>query len=95
MAKGPLGNWIGGTVGRIDGADAALPGGLHVDAVGGPVSLQLANDLEVRGAVHDFGADHRGALGHYDAVDVSDVFDQLPDSVGDIIRAERDTSLHM
>ena len=34
-------------MGRIDGADAALPGGLHVDAVGEPVFLQLANDLEV------------------------------------------------
>ena len=33
-------------MGRVDGADAALPGGLHVDAVGEPVSLQLANDLE-------------------------------------------------
>ena len=95
QAKSPLGDWIGGAVGRIDGADAALPGGLHVDAVGEPVSLHLSNDLEVRGDVHDVGADHRGAVGHYDAVDVADMFHQLPDSVGVLIRAERDTSLQM
>ena len=80
-------------MGHIDGTDAALPGGLLVDAIGESVSIQLAYYPEVRGAVHDVGADHRGAVGHPDAVDVANMSDQLSDSVGVLIRAERDTDL--
>ena len=83
-------------MGGVDGADAALPGGLHVDAVGEPVALQLADDLEVGRGVHDFGVDQRGAVGHHDAVDVADAdLDQPADGVGVLVRAEGDAALQV
>ena len=82
-------------MGRIHGADAALPGRLHVDAVGEPVALQLADHLELRGAVHHLGADQRGAVGHNDAVDVANTFHQLSDGARILIRPKRDPSLQL
>ena len=80
---------------RIHGADPALPGRLHVDPVGKPVPLQLPNDLEIRGAVHHLGADHRRAMRHHNAINVAHTFHQPSDSTRILIRPKRDPSLQL
>ena len=74
-------------MGGVDGADAALPGGLHVDAVGEPVALQLADDPEPGCCVHDLGADQRRAVGHDDGVDAADAIEQPAAGAGVLVRA--------
>ena len=80
-------------MGRIHGADPPLPGRLHVDPVGEPVPLQLPNDLEIRGAVHHLGADHRRAMRHHNAINVDHTLHQPSDRTRIFIRPKRDPSL--